>query len=50
MLSGSKILLVEDNIINQEIILGLLENSGINIDIAHNGKMVFKSIKKTFMS
>ena len=37
-LSNSTILLVEDNKINQEIVLGLLENSGINIDIASNGK------------
>ena len=37
-LVGSKILLVEDNKINQEIILGLLESSGIIIDIADNGK------------
>ncbi|MDC0933496.1 ATP-binding protein, partial [Arcobacteraceae bacterium] len=36
-LSDSNILLVEDNVINQEIILGLLEESGINIDIANNG-------------
>ena len=38
VLVGSKILLVEDNAINQEIILGILENSGINIDVAHNGQ------------
>ena len=38
ILKGSNILLVEDNQINQEIIIGLLENSGINIDIANNGK------------
>ncbi|MBN2782127.1 MAG: response regulator [Campylobacterales bacterium] len=37
-LSGSKILLVEDNETNQEIIVGLLESSGIEIDIANNGK------------
>ena len=37
-LKGSNILLVEDNTVNQEIITGLLENSGINIDIANNGK------------
>ncbi len=37
-LSGSKILLVEDNTTNQEIILGLLEESGINIDVANNGQ------------
>jgi len=37
-LKNSQILLAEDNKINQEIIIGLLENSGINIDIANNGK------------
>jgi len=37
-LKGSKILLVEDNKINQEIIIGLLENAGLVIDIANNGK------------
>ncbi|MDD2699468.1 MAG: response regulator [Arcobacteraceae bacterium] len=37
-LDGSQILLVEDNSTNQEIVIGLLENSGIKIDIASNGK------------
>ncbi|MFK5891987.1 MAG: response regulator [Pseudomonadota bacterium] len=37
-LAGSHILLTEDNTTNQEIILGLLEDSGINIEIACNGK------------
>ncbi len=37
-LQGSNILLVEDNLTNQEIIKGLLENSKINIDIANNGE------------
>ena len=37
-LQGSNILLVDDNRLNQEIIIGLLENSGINIEIANNGK------------
>ncbi len=37
-LFASTILLVEDNKINQETIIGLLENSGIKIDIANNGK------------
>ena len=36
-LKGSKILLAEDNITNQEIIVGLLENSGIDITIANTG-------------
>jgi len=38
-LKGSSILLVEDNKINQEIITGLLDHSGINIDIADNGEI-----------
>ncbi len=42
-LKGSSILLVEDNEINQEIILDLLENSGINIDTANDG---FEAVKK----
>ncbi|MEA1987639.1 MAG: response regulator [Pseudomonadota bacterium] len=37
-LTGSHILLAEDNQTNQEIITGLLEHSGIFIDIAANGK------------
>lgn len=37
-LEDSSILLVEDNKINQEIVVGLLENSKIKIDIANDGK------------
>lgn len=37
-LKGSHILLTEDNATNQEIILGLLESSGIEIDVANNGQ------------
>lgn len=36
-LAGSRILVVEDNQINQEIIQGYLEESGISITIANNG-------------
>lgn len=36
-LEGSKILLVEDNLLNREIILGMLEESKIEIDVAVNG-------------
>ncbi|MBN2824730.1 MAG: response regulator [Campylobacterales bacterium] len=39
LLHGSNILLVEDNDTNQEIIVGLLEDSGIAIDIASNGEI-----------
>ncbi len=37
-LSTSKILLAEDDKINQEIIIGLLDGSGIDIDIVNNGQ------------
>jgi len=36
--SNTRILVAEDNIINQEIILGLLEDSNLIIDIANDGK------------
>ena len=38
LLEGKKILLAEDNVINQEIILGLLEDSKLDIQIAQNGQ------------
>jgi CheY-like chemotaxis protein len=44
-LKGSTILLAEDNTTNQEIVVGLLENSGINIDIANNGKEAVEKFK-----
>jgi len=37
-LDNKRILIAEDNLINQEIILGLLEDSKIIIDIAENGQ------------
>jgi len=36
-LKGSRILLVEDNQLNQEVIFGMLKNSGIEIEVAYNG-------------
>lgn len=41
-LEGSKILLAEDNETNQQIIVGLLEQSGIMIDIANDGAEAVK--------
>jgi signal transduction histidine kinase/CheY-like chemotaxis protein len=38
VIKDAHILLVEDNEINQEIIIGLLENSNLKLDIASNGK------------
>jgi polar amino acid transport system substrate-binding protein len=44
-LKGSKILLCEDNKTNQEIIIGLLEHSGIIIDIANDGVEAVKNFE-----
>ncbi|HHS92100.1 MAG TPA: response regulator, partial [Campylobacterales bacterium] len=38
LLKNKHILVAEDNFINQEIILGLLEDSQLHIDIANNGE------------
>ena len=49
MLKGIEILLTEDKEINQEIFIGILEGSGINIDIAFNGEeAVNKSREKNY--
>jgi len=45
MLNGIKILLTEDKKINQEILVGLLEGSGLEIDIANNGQEAVDSCK-----
>ncbi len=44
-LSNSNILLCEDNIVNKEIIFGLLGESGINIDVALNGEEAARIFK-----
>ncbi len=43
--AGAKILLVEDNELNQEIEQELLENMGFEIEIADNGKIALDKIK-----
>ena len=47
VLKGSQILLVEDNTTNQEIIIGLLQYSGIQIDIANNGSEAVERYKES---
>ena len=49
-LNGRQILLVEDNTINQEIVVGLLHSSGINIDIASNGQEAIDMFKQNVTS
>ena len=43
---GQKILLTEDKEINQLIVLGLLEESGFEIDIANNGEEAVDKCKE----
>ncbi len=45
-LKGSKILVAEDNKINQDIILGLLKPSGIDIDLASDGIQAVDKFKQ----
>ena len=42
----AKVLLVEDNETNQEIIIGLLEGSNIDLDIVDNGQKAVDRLKK----
>jgi CheY-like chemotaxis protein len=41
------VLIVEDNLINQEVIIGLLEVTGIKIDIARNGLKALEKLATT---
>lgn len=45
-LKGSRILLVEDNEISQDVALELLENIGVFVDLAGNGKEALEMLKK----
>lgn len=44
-ISGSRILLVEDNELNQEVALELLRNVGFIVDLAVNGKIALEKIR-----
>jgi CheY-like chemotaxis protein len=46
-LKGARILLVEDNEINQEIMIELLKNAGLQVDVANNGKEGLKKVSTT---
>ncbi|MEW6991234.1 response regulator [Colwelliaceae bacterium 6441] len=43
-LSHATILLVEDNALNQQVVLGFLEETRINIDVASNGKIALDKL------
>ena len=44
---GKKILLVEDNEMNQEIALEMLEDAGFDLDVAENGEIAVERIKNS---
>lgn len=43
---GARLLVVEDNIVNQKILLNILKQSGIEIDIAENGQVALDYLFK----
>lgn len=45
-LSGARILLVEDNEINQQVAQEILENAGLNVTIAHNGQQAIERLNE----
>lgn len=44
---GSRVLLVEDNLINQQVAMEILQDAGIIVDIANNGKEAVAAVGKT---
>ncbi len=41
---GARILLVEDNELNQEVAMGLLENAKVSVDVAENGEVAVRKV------
>jgi len=46
-LRGARLLLVEDNEINQQIAIELLENAGATVTVANNGREAFETVSKS---
>ena len=44
-LPGSRVLLVEDNEINQQVAMELLESEGVKVDVAENGLIAVQRVK-----
>ena len=45
-LRGARVLLVEDNELNQEVAMGLLETANMSIDLAENGEVAVRMINE----
>ncbi len=46
-LQGAHVLLVEDNEVNMELAVELLEEAGLNVDVALNGEEAIQKVKQT---
>ena len=47
---GIRVLLVEDNEINQEVAIGQLEDAEVNVDLAENGEIAFAWYRRRIMT
>jgi two-component system sensor histidine kinase/response regulator len=45
LMRGARVLLVEDNEINQEVALGQLEDAEVEVDVAENGEMAVRMVQ-----
>jgi CheY-like chemotaxis protein len=45
LMRGARVLLVEDNEINQEVALGQLEDAEVEVDVAENGEMAIRMVQ-----
>ncbi len=45
-LNGLRVLLVEDNRINQEVAKGMLTNLGVNVEVANNGEEALSALER----
>ncbi len=46
-LNGKKLLLVEDNIVNQKVAIGILKKQGVTVTVANNGQEAIDSLLAT---
>lgn len=46
-IQGAKLLVVEDNKVNQQVARGILKNNGFVVDLADNGVLALEAVQKT---
>jgi two-component system, sensor histidine kinase and response regulator len=46
LLGGTRVLLVEDNLLNQEVTIGLLDCIGVNVSVANHGREALDALAK----